>query len=58
MFLDRHSNTVYKYYSYVVAVELGVLVIDLEFARTLSNHNHNALLNACSKRELGISRNF
>ena len=29
----------------MVAVELGVLVIDLEFAHTLFKHNPDALLN-------------
>ena len=31
--------------SYIVAVQLNVLVIDLEFANTLSRHNRDALLN-------------
>ena len=43
-FLNWHSNNVYQYYSYIVVVELGVPVIDLEFAHTLSKHNRNALL--------------
>ena len=32
-------------YIYIVAEELGVLAIDLEFVHTISKHNCDALLN-------------
>ena len=35
----------YQYYSYIVAVQLDILVIDLDFAHTLSSHSHGGLLN-------------
>ena len=34
----------------MVAVELGVLVIDLKFAHTLSKHDRDALLNGSQHR--------
>ena len=44
-FLNWHSNKVYQYYSYIVAVELGVLVNDTGIAHTLSSHGCGGLAN-------------